>query len=461
MGICRTPVEQEITEKIKGEDGVTVIEERTTLKTSDWVIFVPNTIPGELVELRVYRNYKSYSDADLMQVLEPSPDRVEPLCPLSQICGGCQYQHMNIEAQREWKMQQVQDGLERIGGFESAMIAAALEPTTGTDEIWNYRSKITPHYEAPVKVGGASWEIGCIGFKEKNSRRLVDVPQCAIATEAINAELTSVRDAKRLEAKEGLLRRPKKGATILLRDANEGVVTDNNAYVTTTVAVPQHANGGLDFRFLAGNFFQNNPFMLPVMVKYVVEAAVKGNAKNEKMTHLIDCYCGSGLFCLSSAASFEQCVGIEVNAKAVEEATANAELNGIENCAFVAASAEAIFESTTPISGIVLAEDATDEAAADKAERTSLSPSLVQDFPRDTTVVVCDPPRKGCSEEFLEQLYKFGPQRVVYMSCDASTQARDARGIVDAGYTITSVQPFDLFPQTRHIECLMIFERTE
>jgi 23S rRNA (uracil1939-C5)-methyltransferase/tRNA (uracil-5-)-methyltransferase len=201
--------------------------------------------------------------------------------------------------------------------------------------------------------------------------------------------------------------------------------------------------------------------MLPVMVKYVVEAAVKGNAKNEKMTHLIDCYCGSGLFCLSSAASFEQCVGIEVNAKAVEEATANAELNGIENCAFVAASAEAIFESTTPIKGLVLAEDDTDEADVSiEAKTASLSPSLVQDFPRDTTVVVCDPPRKGCSEEFLEQLYNFGPQRVVYMSCDAATQARDARGIVDAGYTITSVQPFDLFPQTRHIECLMIFERT-
>ena len=180
--------------------------------------------------------------------------------------------------------------------------------------------------------------------------------------------------------------------------------------------------------------------MLPVMVDHVVVAAattVSGNNDNNKMTHLIDCYCGSGLFSLSTAASFDVCVGIEVNEKAIEEARQNAELNGIDNCAFVAASAEAIFDSTTPVEGDV----------------------LVQDFPRDTTVVVCDPPRKGCSEEFLDQLYTFGPQRIVYMSCDVATQARDVKGIVAAGYEITSVQPFDLFPQTRHIECLIVLEK--
>jgi len=133
------------------------------------------------------------------------------------------------------------------------------------------------------------------------------------------------------------------------------------------------------------------------------------------------------------------CVGIELNERAVGEARENAALNDIDNCHFVAASAEAIFQSPDPVVGT----------------------TLVQDFPRSQTVVVCDPPRKGCSPEFLEQLYAFQPQRVVYMSCDPATQARDTKGIVANGYHITSVQPLDLFPQTRHIECLMVFERDE
>ena len=447
MGICRTPVVQlqsdaSAAPTIPIENETETTAPATTETTSDWVIFVPNTIPGELVTIKVYRNYKTYSDADLVQVVEPSPHRVEAVCPLAGICGGCQYQHMSVAAQREWKTRQVQDGLERIAGLitnnnrdvddddTDQQGVVVVSPTVGTEHVWHYRSKITPHYEAPAKISNGIYQIREIGFKQKNSRNLVDVPYCHIATEAINDELARLRKYKRDEAASGNLKRFKKGATLLLRDANEGVVTDNNQYVTTTVS-------GLTFRFMAGNFFQNNPFMLPVMVNHVVEAATKLSSEGKQMTHLIDCYCGSGLFGLTTAAHFQQCVGIEVNEKAIEEAKVNANLNGIENCAFVAASAEAIFDSKNPVQGDI----------------------LVQDFPRDTTVVVCDPPRKGCSEEFLEQLYDYGPQRVVYMSCDAATQARDVKGIVAAGYTVTSVQPFDLFPQTRHIECLIVLER--
>lgn len=190
--------------------------------------------------------------------------------------------------------------------------------------------------------------------------------------------------------------------------------------------------------------FQNNPFMLPTMVDLVVDAATKKSARGEEMTHLIDCYCGSGLFAIGSSSSFDICVGIEVNEKAVEEARNNAALNGIQNCDFVSASAEAIFKSKDPVS------------AGNNKEGKDL---IVGDFPRSSTVVVVDPPRKGCSEEFLEQLNEFKPARVVYMSCDPATQARDAKLLVDYGYEIISIQPFDLFPQTRHIECLAVFER--
>jgi tRNA (uracil-5-)-methyltransferase len=152
-------------------------------------------------------------------------------------------------------------------------------------------------------------------------------------------------------------------------------------------------------------------------------------------------------------------VGIEINNKAIDEATANAQLNGIENCAFIAASAEAIFESDADVR--LPSQDKEMNGGDDSSDQEGElgMAQKVRNFPRGQTVVVLDPPRKGCSEEFLEQLYAFGPQRIVYMSCDPATQARDSRGIVDHGYKVVSVQPFDLFPQTRHIECLMVFEK--
>ncbi|KAK1742346.1 tRNA (uracil-5-)-methyltransferase [Skeletonema marinoi] len=405
-----------------------------------WVVFVPNVIPGESARIRIYRNYATYSDADLLEIIEASPDRIEPKCDLANICGGCQYQHITVDRQRQMKTIQVQELFERLGGLKADEFPSVL-PTLGTDEVFGYRSKITPHYDAPLKKKGTkknkdgnykgiSCEIGPIGFKEKASRRLVDVPYCHIATPDINEALARVRDETRQTAREGKLKKPTKGATLLLRDAGDGVETDHNVYVKTTVK-------DLVFRFKAGNFFQNNPFMLPKMVDLVVDAATIPSPSGKAMTHLIDCYCGSGLFAIGSSSSFEACVGIEVNEMAVEEARENAALNGIENCAFVSASAEAIFDPVT-LEG-----------------RSDL---VVGDFPKETTVVVVDPPRKGCSVEFLEQLNEYKPQRVVYMSCDPATQARDAKYLVSYGYEIVSVQPFDLFPQTRHIECLATFE---
>ena len=419
-------------------------EVATTNEEKKWVIFVPNVIPDELVKVRIYRNFASYSDADLLQIIEPSLDRIQPTCSLATVCGGCQYQHISIAKQRQMKTLQVQELFERLGGLSPKDFPTVLD-TIGTDEIYGYRSKITPHYDAPLKKKSQPREctIGPIGFKEKASHRIVDVPYCHIATSTINHALRTIRDNAREQARLGLLKKPTKGATLLLRDSNNGggvVETNHTAYVNTTV-------NDLTFRFQAGNFFQNNPYMLPIMVDLVVNAATRvSRATGRTMTHLIDCYCGSGLFCIASSSKFDVCVGIEVNEKAIEEARDNALSNGIHNCDFVAASAEAIFMSKEPVR---IAGDGGGGGGE----------LLVADFPRDRTVVVLDPPRKGCSEEFMAQLNDFWPVRVVYMSCDPSTQARDAKLLLSYGYEIVSIQPFDLFPQTRHIECLAVFEK--
>lgn len=372
---------------------------------SRWVVMVPKVLVGEKVRVRVYQNHDSYSEADLLEVLTSSPDRVTPLCPYFQTCGGCQYQHMSIAAQRRWKKAQVVSGLQRIGGLP--VDEDAVRAVIGTDHHFEYRTKITPHYDTPRKATP-------IGFLQRGSRMVIDIPQCLIASPAINTKLT----AERARITNMIATNPpKKGATLLLREVDDGqVVTDNNAIVQQTVR-------GLRFRTKAGEFFQNNPYVLPLMVEHVIQQAVgEGECR-----YLIDTYCGCGLFALCAAQRFDEVYGVEVSANAVRSAKDNALLNSITNTQFVEGSAEAIF-------------------------------CQLQQLPAQQTVIVIDPPRKGCDQVFLDQLFAFRPRRLVYVSCDPATQARDAKLIVAQGYHIKEVQPFDLFPQTRHIENVMTFE---
>ena len=457
-GVGRVTLEEEERDENETFEEENVDSEQ---KQRQWVIMVPNVVVGELIRVRIFRNQRNFSEADLMEVIEASPHRVEPKCSLAGTCGGCQYQHMDIIAQREWKTQHVLEVLQQqqIEGYQTKDELDVL-PTVGTNEVFGYRSKITPHYQAPREIGvtangDSKYAIDEIGFQKSSNRQLVDVPECPIATEAINSSYKAKRAQLLERAADGTLavkktnkRRQRKrnggllGATLLFRQADDDpdtgepiVLTDHNEYMTTTVK-------DIKYKYQAGNFFQNNNYVLPLMVDSVLDAAVAPTESGKRPSHLIDCYCGSGLFALSAASKFDLCVGIEVNDKAVQEATDNAVLNSILNCQFVSASAEAIFTSPPDIT------------------IAGYENTAIADFPRDETVVVVDPPRKGCSTEFLEQLYKYSPQRVVYMSCGPATQARDAKGIVEiGGYEIKSIQPFDLFPQTKHIECLIIFEK--
>lgn len=372
-----------------------------------WVVFVAGALPGERVRARVWHNAKNFSRADLAEVLEPSPSRVEPRCPLFGTCGGCQYQNLDYAAQLEWKTRQVSELLERLG-----KISFPVAPCRGSPKIYGYRSKITPHFERP-RAGEKKFPIGFLAAG--TARRLVDIPQCPIATDKINAALPAVRERVRAQAAAGGFR---KGATLLLRETLEGVATDPKAPVSERV-------GALTLKFVAGDFFQNNPFVLPEFVNFAVTAARGDGACN----YLVDTYCGSGLFALSAAPFFKETLGVEVGNDAVVKARENARANGLsERCGFVAGSAEIIFSQVK--------------------------------FPASETALIIDPPRRGCDDAFLSQLLAFAPKRVVYVSCGPDTQARDLRILLDSGdYALETVQPFDLFPQTRHIENIAVLAR--
>ena len=366
-----------------------------------WVVFVPFTLPGERVRARVFRNDKNCSNADLLEVLAASPERVAARCPLFGECGGCQYQHLEYAGQLAWKSRQVGELMQHMAG-----ITFRVNPCLSSAQIWNYRSKITPHFEK-AKDG----ELGPIGFLAFGRRsQLIDVPQCPIAMDAINTALPDIRAGLHARANSF-----KRGATILLRASEGRVETDAKATVCEHI-------GGLALQFLAGDFFQNNPFILPAFTQHVATQAAAGGAQ-----YLVDAYCGSGLFALTLAGHFQQVVGVEVSETSCEWARKNAKANGIGNARFLTAPAEAVFASIN--------------------------------FPAAQTAVVIDPPRKGCTPEFLEQLVAFGPARVVYVSCDPATQVRDLKQLSAAGYALSDVQPFDLFPHTRHLECVMTLAR--
>ena len=366
-----------------------------------WVVFVPFALPGERIRARVFRNHKNYSDADLVDVIEASPDRVDPSCPLFGKCGGCQYQHLSYATQLAWKQRQVGELLQRM-----AKLDAPVQPVIPSPIQMGYRSKITPHFHKPKD--GTVAEIGFLRVGTRNS--LIDVPSCPIAMPQLNDQLT----IERAEITGGK-RHYKNGATLLLRASEDKVLTQPSEIAREKVH-------NITFEFQAGDFFQNNPFILPAFVDHVV-----AEAKASGATHLVDAYCGSGLFGLSAAASFQSVIGIEISETSVEKAKRNAESNGITNASFIAASAEHLFKDLV--------------------------------LPAQETVVIVDPPRAGCGEDFLRQLFQFGPKAVVYVSCNPPTQMRDLVLFQEAGYGLDLVQPFDLFPQTRHLECVMTLSR--
>jgi 23S rRNA (uracil1939-C5)-methyltransferase/tRNA (uracil-5-)-methyltransferase len=410
-----------------------------------WVVMVPFALPGERVRARVFRNHKNYSEADLVEVLAPSPRRVAPRCALFGRCGGCQYQNFEYGAQLEWKRAQVAELLRHMAGVEFP-----VRPVTGSPREYGYRSKITPHFNPPrtapaggatrfdlnrlnrlksnrdaqsgggnasdavvSSTGAASATALPIGFLRQGTRfDLLDVPRCDIATDANNERLAGVRADLRARAAAGEYSR---GATRQLRDADGEVTTDYDRVITETVS-------GTRLRFLARDFFQNNPFILPAFTGHV-----RGQTAATGARFLVDAYCGSGLFALTAAPAFERVAGIEISESSIAFARENAAANGIGNATFQAGDAAAIFAGL--------------------------------EFPPAGTVVVIDPPRKGCDENFLNQLFAFGPRAVVYVSCDPATQMRDLRHFLARGYELAEVQPFDLFPQTRHLECVATLRR--
>lgn len=358
---------------------------------------IPCVIAQEIVRFSPLAFPSTPSWGLIRELLSASPARVQPKCPLFGQCGGCQYQHMDYATQLELKREQIHRMIsENFPGLDMA-----VAPTIASPLIYGYRRKLTPHY-GRIRNGDEA-----IGFQRILHRKIVDVPSCPIATDEINDALPDLR--KKLRSAT-----TKRGGTTILRQGSEGVSNGYRDLLSETI-------GSLRFHFYSGDFFQNNTSILPIFLHHVI-----GRAAAKPARFLVDAYCGVGLFAIAGGKFFEKTCGIEINADAIHLARLNAKLNGLTNAEFLIGSAESIFDAV--------------------------------DFAADETTVLIDPPRTGCCPSFLRQLIQYHPRRIIYVSCGPQSQMRDLKHLLPA-YQITEVQPFDFFPQTKHIENLIVLER--
>ncbi|MCJ1229535.1 tRNA(m5U54)methyltransferase [Toensbergia leucococca] len=469
---------------------------------SDHVFVVPFTVPGDLVKAKVinYFQKQNYTITDFVAVVEPAKQRNDALirCPYFSRCGGCQLQMLSYEDQLAHKKSIIEKAYRNFSALTPEVVPAVGE-TIGSPLQYGYRTKLTPHFDGPPgslrrrgKRDGEEdpkfSEVPPIGFNLKGTRKTIDIEECPIATDAVVLGLGKERERVARE-----LSRYRRGATLLLREnttrryknlpgndhgsesstgdeeaiqaldeqknstaspnhlkeptatkPKEGIIrtefpdyieektciTDSNA--TSTEYITNHKLSNP-----AGAFFQNNNSILPTFTAYIrahiLPPTPTTTTTNPSLKYLIDAYCGSGLFTITLSALFTSTTGIDIAGASIASARQNAAANALPNATFHTADAAALFKEIA--------------------------------YPPHETVVIIDPPRKGCDEAFLSQLLRFGPRRVVYVSCNVHTQARDVGVLVEGRegvrFDVESLRGFDFFPQTGHVEGVAVLRRAD
>jgi 23S rRNA (uracil1939-C5)-methyltransferase len=416
------------------------------------VVFCFGPLPGERARVRITSRKATYAVADLESVIHIAPERAEPFCPVFGTCGGCQVQHLSYDSQLRWKRDMVRAALQRIGGIADA----AVEETVYAGDPRAYRNKV-----ALVVEGGASGSR--VGFYRARSHDLVPVEGCPVAAPQLD-DLIGIFSRARGDAPAAVVL--EKARHVVARHAQRGeaVVSVTTARLDEALEAaapallpelpgvvgivnsfdPRSANavvgrhdrllagraeieeeiGGIRYRVSPASFFQINV----AVVARIFDALHEHFGSADE---LVDLYCGMGTFSLFFAKNGTRVLGVEESRRAVGEAAANARLNALE-------------------------------------ERVRFRTALVEDWVRSPEgakalasagAVFLDPPRKGSDDVTLRAIAASGVQHVGYLSCDPATLARDLKQLVSNGYALRLIQPFDMFPQTGHVEVLVVLER--
>lgn len=439
-----------------------------------FTVFVEGALPGERVRVRILKVKPRYAYAKIEKILTPSPHRLsETRCPEARRCGGCQWQHCDYSMQLDIKKRAVTDALIRIGRIPEPPVADVL----GMDDPFHYRNKS----QFPVGAGG-------IGFYAPRSHRIVPVAHCAIQHPSHEAVLSAMREyIQRYHVPPydetthtGLLRHIVmkaaqdelmvvpviNGSKLPREEVLAGLLTEAGA---TTVLVNTHKARsntviGTDFRVLTGDgfirerigdityrlsaraFFQVNP----IQTKVLYDTALVFGGLTGKET-ILDAHAGVGGIALYAAGSAGRVYGVEIVPEAVADARYNAALNAIDNTTFICGAAEAVIPALLTGEGL---------SCKKTGNASPLNETICPETPVHTDVIYLDPPRKGCTEALIDTIIHTRIPRVVYISCEPATLARDAKRLTEGGYQLVNVQPVDMFPQTGKVEVVALLTLT-
>jgi 23S rRNA (uracil1939-C5)-methyltransferase len=378
--------------------------------------FVPFALPGETVRARVVEERRGHVRAEINEILEASPERIAPKCKHFIACGGCHYQHLPYESQLKAKTEILRDQMMRIGKIGDPPVRA----TVASAREWNYRNNIQFHLT----------RLGKLGYVGVDGRSILAVSECHLPEPELDALWPGLQFEPGLGLERVSLRLGAGGEIMLLLESPEPPELEIEAGISVVHLLGDEAvvMAGDDhlvmevndrpFRVSAGAFFQVNTTMAGKMVSHLLE-----HLPVTPQATTLDIYCGVGLFSAFFARRVKRVIGIEVSPAACEDFTAN--LDEFENVELYQAPAE------------------------DVLPHLELEPDLV----------ILDPPRLGLDRRVLDTLCSMAPKKIAYVSCDPSTLARDASRLLAGGYRLVEVTPFDLFPQTYHIESISIFER--
>lgn len=423
-----------------------------------YTVFVEGALPEEVIKVLIVKTKKHFGYGKLLEILEPSPHRVTPACPVAAKCGGCQLQHLSYEGQLAFKTKKVKDHLERIGGFSGISVGYAK----GMEEPWRYRNK------AQFPVGGKTGEPE-IGFYAKRSHRIIDTPVCMLQNE-VNDRIVKIIRAFLAEYEiplydetihRGLVRhiltrmgrctgeimvclvvngrklphcdvlverlREIEGMTSIVLNVNTdqtNVILGTEVHVLWGKETIRDYIGDVQFEISPLSFYQVNPLQTQVLYQTALDfAELEGNET------VLDLYCGIGTISLFFAQKAKHVFGVEIVPEAIADAKRNAALNGMNNADFAVGAAEDVI------------------------------PRLYEEKGITADVVVVDPPRKGCDSVLLDTIAAISPKKVVYVSCDSATLARDLAYLCPKGYTIEKVQVVDMFPHTVHVETVVLLSK--
>ncbi|WP_067725261.1 23S rRNA (uracil(1939)-C(5))-methyltransferase RlmD [Oceanobacillus damuensis] len=426
-------------------------------KIDGYPLFVPNGLPGEEAIVKVVKANKNFGFGKLLELKTESPERVTASCHVH--CGGCQLQHMSYKLQLEMKENQVRNVMKKVAHLDHVPV----HPIIGMENPLNYRNKVQ------IPVGEKNGEL-IVGFYQKRSHRILEnMDTCSIQDETINEIVKTTREiANRLgvkayneekhsgelrhimvrtgyatnEAMVVLITRSNKlpGKELIIKELTEqfpqiksiiqnindqrtSVILGNKTKVLWGEEYIYDKIGDITFAISAKSFFQVNPGQTKILYDKALEYAKIGSDDT-----VIDAYCGIGTISLFLAQKAKKVYGIEVVPEAINDAKNNAKLNAIDNAEFFVGEAESVMPEW---------------------KKNGFDPD----------VIVVDPPRKGCDADFLQAMLDMEPKRIVYVSCNPSTLARDLRILEDGGYETKEVQPVDMFPQTPHVEAVAWLEK--